>query len=135
MYGDTIDAISKLQGAACSSTMHAELKAVAKLVRRLPYYFSIAASLFVPQKQMHMWTDSECLVKALKRGYLDNDKTHMRTDFSIVLRAIRHNQLRVHHITGTENPADIFTKPLPAMTHAKHTDFIFNDKTFPHAYK
>ena len=110
------------------------MKALAKLVRRVCYYYAVAFDLGTAPstiKTMVVRSDSESLVKAVKRGYLANDKVHMRTDFSQILRAVRHALIVLMHMPGADNPADLFTKSLSAVVHAKHTDFALNDATFP----
>jgi hypothetical protein len=132
LFGDTIEFVSKLQGAATNSTCHAEMKAMAHLARKAEFFRDLLEDFGHKQTEpTRLYSDSENLIKSLTSGKLRSDVIHMRTDFMCIIQRIRKGWITVHHIPGITNPSDLFTKALPSDQHCMHTDFILNDKSFP----
>jgi hypothetical protein len=131
-FGDTIQCISKLQGAVTNSTTHSEMKAMAHLARHSEFYRNLMADFGYEQTiPTRLYTDSETLKKSLLSGKVCSDMVHMLTDFNQIIENIAKKRLFVIHIPGISNPSDIFTKPLASDSHGQHTAFVLNDATFP----
>ena len=77
---------------------------------------------------MPIHTDSNVVVKMIERGYLSSDTKHLRIAFHEVKDAVSDGTIKLYHIPGEDNPADIVTKSLPRVTHEKHADFLLQDK-------
>jgi len=134
MFGGTIYCKSKKQGKVSNSTGMAELYAVANMARKAEHYLQVYddisghRSKIHHQKYMPIHTDSNVVVKMIERGYLSSDTKHLRIAFHEVKDAVSDGTIKLYHIPGEDNPADIVTKSLPRVTHEKHADFLLQDK-------
>ena len=74
------------------------------------------------------YTDSQVVIKQLDRGELTRRTKHLRLAFNAVKERVADGNIELNHVEGKENPADLFTKPLPLEDFTRHTDFLLNDK-------
>ena len=82
------------------------------------------------QKTVPFYTDSQVVVKMIEKGHLSNATKHLRISFHEIKEKVDEGTISLIHIPGTENPADLLTKPLPRETHEKHMNVILGDKSF-----
>ena len=123
--GDTTTCISRKQKACTNSTCWAETKAIATMARKLECFRTILHFLGHPHKgPITGWSDSAAAIALQKRGHVKHSMTHLRCDFQNVQDPIRNRQLRLRHISGKLNPADLLTKPLPFIAHTRYTKFM-----------
>ena len=129
LFGDTILCKSKRQGKVSNSTAMAELHAIATAARKADHYrevlFDLCGNL---QKTIPIMTDSQAVVKMLDRGNLSNQTKHLRISFHEIKELRDRGEITTEHIPGNDNRADICTKPLPRVTHEKHTSSLLNDE-------
>ena len=71
---------------------------------------------------------SQVIIKQLDRGELTCRTKHLRLAFNAVKDRVADGNIELNHVEGKENPADLFTKPLPLEDFTRHTDFLLNDK-------
>ena len=126
--GDCVYHKVRKQGKVCNSTCAAELYAVAEAARMASYvrnlYFEITNTAC---PMIYIWTDSQVVCKLLKRGNLKDRTKHLHLAFHEIKEMIDKGEIKLMHIPGKENPADLLTKPLPRVTHEKHTKTVLRD--------
>ena len=85
-------------------------------------------SLGIPQmKPSRIYSDSESALKLIARGAISPGKSrHMDIRYFKIRDLIQAGIIELYHVPGTENPADMFTKPLHAHQIAKYNDIINN---------
>ena len=83
------------------------------------------------QARVLAFTDSQVIIAQVDKGDLSTKTKHLRLAFQAVLERVTDNGIMLQHVPGTENPADLFTKPLPKSEFAKHVATILNDNKFP----
>ena len=81
------------------------------------------------QARVLAFTDSQVIIAQVDKGDLSS-KTSLRLAFQAVLERVTDNDIMLQHVPGAENPADLFTKPLPKSEFAKHVAIILNDDKF-----
>ena len=52
---------------------------------------------------------------------------HLETGYSWLQAAVKNNRLQVRKVLCTENPADLFTKPLTYQEALPHTDLLLSN--------
>ena len=120
---------SRKQGKVANSTGAAELYAVDDETRNHNAYRSLLFDMTeFYQATIPTYTDSQVIIKQLDRGELSRRTKHLRLAFNAVKDRVADGHIELTHVDGKENPADLFTKPLPQEDFARHTDFLLNDK-------
>ena len=133
VFGDAIHVRSKKQGKVSSSTGQAELYALDTGTRQHDVYRQLFFEMndFL-QARIPSFTDSQVIIAQVDKGDLSSKTKHLRLAFHAVLGRVNSNEIMLQHVPGTENPADLFTKPLPRSEFEKHVATILNDDKFPH---
>jgi ribonuclease HI len=128
MNGDCVHHKSKKQKLVCNSTAAAELYAVAKAARWADVfrrtYFHLSDMW---QKTINIFTDSQVVIKMLERGTMSLSTKHLHLAFHEIKEHIDEGHIKLIHVAGTDNPADLLTKPLGRVLHEKHANTIFRD--------
>ena len=52
---------------------------------------------------------------------------HLHLAFHEIKEHIDEGHIKLIHVAGTDNPADLLTKPLGRVLHEKHANTIFRD--------
>ena len=129
VFGDSVNMASRKQGKVANSTGAAELYAVDDETRNHNAYRSLLFDMTeFYQATIPTYTDSQVIIKQLDRGELSRRTKHLRLAFNAVKDRVADGHIELTHVDGKENPADLFTKPLPQEDFARHTDFLLNDK-------
>ena len=76
--------------------------------------------------EMELLCDNARLVDSLQKGNLANSKAlrHFKTSFKFLTDQVKRDQVKLLHIAGTENPADLFTKVLTTTVIFKYKNII-----------
>jgi len=129
VFGDCVNMSSRKQGKVANSTGAAELYAVDDETRNHSAYRSLLFDMTeFYQVTIPTYTDSQVVIKQLDRGELTRRTKHLRLAFNAVKERVADGNIELNHVEGKENPADLFTKPLPLEDFTRHTDFLLNDK-------
>ena len=131
VFGDAIHVRSKKQGKVSSSTGQAELYALDTGTRQHDVYRQLFFEMtnFL-QKSVLAFTDSQVIIAQVDKGDLSTKTKHLRLAFHAVLERVTDNDILLQHVSGVDNPADLFTKPLPKSEFEKHVSTILNDDKF-----
>ena len=131
VFGDAIHVRSKKQGKVSSSTGQAELYALDTDTRQHDVYRQLFFEMtnFL-QKRILAFTDSQVIIAQVDKGDLSTKTKHLRLAFQAVLERVTDNDILLQHVSGVDNPADLFTKPLPKSEFEKHVSTILNDDKF-----
>ena len=128
MNGDCVHHKSKKQNKVCNSTAAAEMYAIAKAARQAKVfretYFDLSN---IWQKTINIYTDSLVVIKMLERGTMSQATKHLHLAFHEIKEHVDAGHIKLIHVAGTDNPADILTKPLGRVLHDKHCNTIFRD--------
>ena len=82
------------------------------------------------QTRVLAFTDSQVTIAQVDKGDLSTKTKHLRLAFQAVLERVTDNGIVLQHASGVDNPADLFTEPLPKSEFAKHVATILNDDKF-----
>jgi hypothetical protein len=66
-----------------------------------------------------LWCDNQSTVILTKDPVFSARSKHIEARYFFIRELAEAGKLQVHHIAGEDNPADIFTKPLPHERHTK----------------
>ena len=68
--------------------------------------------------------DNQTTVALTKDAVFSGRSKHIEARYYFIRELVKDNKLRTAHIAGTENPADIFTKPLSHEDHSRLTAML-----------
>lgn len=123
--GDLVHWSSKLQPTVTLSTAEAEYNAAAEAARVLTWIRSLAHEWEIPlDAPPTLFIDNAAAVAMAHANGPTMRSKHIDTKSHYIAQQVRDKKLRVRHIPGTEQLADLFTKPLPASTFNKLIELI-----------
>ena len=132
LCGGAISWASHMQRVVATSTAESEYMAVSDSAHECIYLRKVVAALFELKADERarptiIWEDNEACKK-----WCENPEHHAKQKhIDVAYHFVREQQtefktLRVEKIDGTENPADLGTKPLPAPAFEKHLRVMMN---------
>ena len=132
LCGGAISWASHMQRVVATSTAESEYMAVSDSAHECIFLRKVVAALFEQTeaeraKPTIIWEDNEACKK-----WCENPEHHAKQKhIDVAYHFVREQQtefktLRVEKIDGTENPADLGTKPLPAPAFEKHLRMMMN---------
>lgn len=71
-----------------------------------------------------LWCDNQSTVALTKDPIFTGRSKHIEARYYFIRELVQENKLRTAHISGVENVADIFTKPLSHEDHARLTKLL-----------
>ena len=106
--------------AVALSTCEAELYAVCAAAQEGVWLTQLLATLGYPQDPPPMlWCDNESTVALTKDAMFTGRSKHIEARYYFVRELVQEKKLRTAHISGEDNLADIFTKPLLSENHSR----------------
>ena len=110
---------AKKQQVVAPSTTIAEFMAFDRAVKEALYIQKLANALDLQHDDgpIEINTDGDNAVKAIEKVGFSNTLKWIDNRFYFVKDMWSTNRIEFKHVDGTENPADGFTKPLPAETY------------------
>jgi hypothetical protein len=114
---------SKRQNTISHSTAESEIMALDDIARDIVWErraFEALGIAGVGDRPTHINIDNRASVDLAKNRTSHDSTKHIHSRYLWVRELIGEKIVDVQHIAGTENPADIFTKPLPRDTLQKH---------------
>jgi hypothetical protein len=114
---------SKKQPTIARSSTESEYKAVANATAEMMWFRSLLSELgFSLSHLADLWCDNIGVVYLSANPVLHARTKHIELDYHFVRELVQLNQLRVRHISGDDQLADILTKPLPHCSFLVHRD-------------
>jgi len=108
--------------AVALSTCEAELYAACSASQEAVWLADMLTLLGYPQNPPPMlWCDNESTVSLTKEAGFSGRSKHIEARYYFVRELVQEKKLRTAHISGKDNVADIFTKPLSHEDHARLT--------------
>ena len=116
---------SRKQNPVATSTFDAEYLAAHEACNQLKWLNDLADQIERPlQLPVLLHCDNKSAVDASTSPNVKHRTKHTRVRAHSVHECIQDGLVELVRIPGTDNPADIFTKPLPADVHARHTQAL-----------
>ncbi|TPX45167.1 DNA-directed DNA polymerase [Synchytrium endobioticum] len=120
---------SNKQTITATSTFESELIALYEGIREFVWLKNFTNSLQqtldldILQTPIDVFVDNQSAVKQINQGYIRTQSNkHIDPKYYRTREFISNGDIRVHHIPGDENPADLFTKTLNVSRLRTHCD-------------
>jgi hypothetical protein len=107
--------------AAALSSCEAELYAGTSAAQEVLWLRGLLQSLGHSQPTPTLWCDNESTIALTKDAIFSARSKHIEVRYFFIRELVQAGKLHVQHIAGTENVADIFTKPLSGENHKRLT--------------
>jgi hypothetical protein len=118
-YGGPVSWASRKQRLVTRSSFESELVSASQASAEGVWLLRLAKDLNEETGQLPLFTDNRSCVAFTER-HITHDKTkHIDVHYFYVRDLVEKNIIKVYHIAGTDNPADILTKPLPPYKHKR----------------
>ncbi|KAL0864506.1 hypothetical protein Bca101_043624 [Brassica carinata] len=119
---------SQKQTLVATSSNYAETIALHEACRECVWFRSMsqhiqeASGLVFKKERTKVFEDNSACVAQLKEGYIKSDRTkHIPPRFfSYIWELEKNKEVDIEYVRSCDNPADLFTKALPATTLRKH---------------
>ena len=103
--------------AVALSSCEAELYAGTAAAQEVVWLRGLLSELGMPPERPILWCDNQSTVAMTKDPVFSARSKHIEARYFFIRELVNADKLAVHHIPGTENVADIFTKPLTTEDH------------------
>lgn len=124
--GGVVSAKAKRQTTVALSTCESEYVAIAAAAQEVIYLRQLLKDLHEPQEEPTTILCDNNAARELTEKETHQQRTkHIAIRYHFVREAVRRKELVVKRIDGKDNPADLFTKPLPPITFKKHIQHLF----------
>jgi hypothetical protein len=110
--------------AVALSTCEAELYGGASAVQELMWLKRLLGELRFPQVQPALWCDNKSTVAHTKDPIFSGRSKHIDARYFFIRELVQGGRMVTNHISGEDNPADLFTKALPQDRHKKMLDLM-----------
>lgn len=111
--------------AVALSTCEAELYAICSAAQECMWLIGLLATLgHAPKTPPYLWCDNESTVSLTKDAMFSGRSKHIEARYYFVRELVQAQRLKTAHVSGVDNVADIFTKPLLADNHARLTAML-----------
>jgi len=107
---------STLQSTVALSTTEAEYMAITEAVKEAIWLHGLLKDLGVGQKQIELYSDSQSAIHLAKNQVFHARTKHIDVRYHFVREILEEEEIVLHKIHTTENPADMLTK---VVTRAK----------------
>jgi hypothetical protein len=115
---------SRKQSLVATSTMESEFYAAMEATREIVWVRRLISELGIGldvskyiQSPTKLHIDNASAIAFIENDINHNRTKHIDTDFHYCRSKVKDGTITIHHIKGTENPADVFTKPLGPAAH------------------
>ncbi|KAF5391957.1 hypothetical protein D9757_003238 [Collybiopsis confluens] len=121
MAGGPVSWSSKRQATVALSTVEAEYVSLSRGAQQLRWMFAWMEEIGMEQERPgHLKGDNEGSVSLTKNTHGHHRVKHIDLRLHYIRELVASKEITVDSIRGTENPADLFTKPLPRDTHYRY---------------
>jgi hypothetical protein len=121
MAGAPVCWASKRQATVALSTVEAEYISLTRAAQQLKWMYSWMAEVGMKQELPGvLYGDNRGAVDLTKTTKSHSKVKHIDIRHHYIRELVQTGELKVDFIRGTENPADIFTKPLPRLAHERY---------------
>ena len=88
----------------------------------MSHHIRVSSGIVNKKEPTKIFEDNSACVAQLKEGYIKSDRTkHISPRFFCYIRELEKNEeVDIEYVRSCDNPADLFTKPLPTTTIRKH---------------
>jgi hypothetical protein len=117
--------LTKIERIAVASTMMAEMIAIARGIVALEWLTTFRAEIGYPAREPGIvFTDSKSAIQFIENtGSTPNRETrHLRRRVAKIREDMTRNMVVLHFVPGVLNCADVLTKPLGRVLHARHSN-------------
>ena len=111
--GTAVSWISTLQKVVALSTIEAEYVATTEASKEMIWLQCFLEELGQVQKDSPLYTNSQSAIHLAKNSALHLSTKHIQLGYHFIQSILEDGQLQLKKIPTSENPADIFTKPVP----------------------
>lgn len=121
MAGGAVSWSSKRQATVALSTVEAEYISLARAAQQLKWMYSWMAEVGLEQSMPGLlYCDNRGAVDLTKTTKSHSKVKHIDVRHHYIRELVHAGELSVDFIRGNENPADLFTKPLPRFAHESY---------------
>jgi len=97
------------------STTVAEYQAAFEATKLSIWLRDLIGELSVLEGPTTIWCDNQAAVKLSNSEDHKKRTKHVNVRFHFLREAVKDGTVELKHVSGQENPADMFTKPLPSV--------------------
>jgi len=113
------------QKVVATSVGEAEYMELSDTAKQCAWLRSFAHEInFSPTKGTPLCADNQAAIFIATNKAIDRRTKHIDIRYHFVREELEKEKIELFHIAGAENPADLFTKPLPHTLILKFRDFI-----------
>jgi hypothetical protein len=128
MAGCPVSWSSKRQSTVALSTTEAEYVSLARASQQARWIYSWTREVGFPQSEPAILKgDNVGSIHLTKNTKHHHKVKHIDIKHHYLRELVNDGKIEVQTIRGTENPADIFTKPLPKSTFLRHVESLGMD--------
>ena len=128
VMGSVVLTMSKRQSCVANSTLKAEMIAIQAACHQIESMKVLLGEVGVEIGAVPIYTDSKNCVDSLKGEYPSTKAKHFCTLWYEVKEYLVGGAIELRFVEGTENTADVLTKPLVKVTHEKHVANLLKDQ-------
>eukprot|EP00924_Labyrinthula_sp_SR-Ha-C_P013438 augustus_masked-scaffold_5-processed-gene-2.2-mRNA-1 protein AED:0.46 eAED:0.46 QI:0/0/0/0.5/1/1/2/0/889 len=115
---------SKKQKNISKSSTEAEVVGLTRALSTAEWVKNLLTFLEVDKLKVRIFTDSLSTIKLLQGQTLSEKSRHMGVNFFFTRKIIKKNEWQLSHISGLQNPADLFTKPVSKISYLKLRNYL-----------
>jgi Reverse transcriptase (RNA-dependent DNA polymerase) len=113
VHGGPVTWASKTQQLTSTSSTEAEYRALSDSVKDVLWLSQILSCFSVVPRPFPMKSDNMGAIKAAKNHTTTKHTKHIELHVQFIRERVQRMEVDITHIPGIDNPADLFTKPLP----------------------
>lgn len=105
---------AKSQSVVAQSTLEAEFIAASTAAKEISWFRQLIVDTLAPSalQPVRLFCDNEGAVKLIVSGIFKTRTKHIDVKYRHACQAQNESQISMHRINSSDNPADLFTKPL-----------------------
>ena len=111
LNGGPIQWKCKYQSIIAQSSTEAEYISVANACNELTWICRLMSFLCYSQKCVDVYIDNRSAISIASNQKDDRRTRHIDVKYHLIKKLVADKQIRLHHIPGSSNPADMLTKP------------------------
>lgn len=115
---------SSKQATVSTSTAEAEYIAAGEISREAQYIYQLSQQLLLQPTTIPIGIDNVSAIFMTEDPLSAKRTKHIDVAYHFVREKVKYGWVKMKSIRGTENPSDIFTKPLGRQLFAKHRDAL-----------
>jgi hypothetical protein len=113
VHGGPVTWTSRTQQLTTTSSTEAEYRALSDSVKDVLWLSQILTCFDVLPRPFPMKSDNMGAIKASKNHTATKHTKHIELHVQFLRERVQRGEVDITHIPGQDNPADLFTKPLP----------------------